>query len=153
MKYLAITLMLLGAGAVTAAAAYDEEGLSEAIISSDTAKAEAGDEEDEQTLIQENDEDLSAFVLDYIGRDIQLKGSFLFDDIKAGKVLKLSLVSVGKKAREAAGGAKTITAVFQEKPGKKYTLVFHLHSGSWGGLDIFKIEMLNAAGAGEKAKK
>jgi len=123
-------------------AAYEDEGLSEAAVSTDTAKN--GEEEDGQALIQENDEDLAAFVTDYIRKDIQLKGAFFLEEKGSRKLLKLSLASVEQKAAGSENGVKLVAAVFKDAAGKKYTAVFHLQNGPWGGLDIFKIELKTA---------
>jgi len=68
----ALSLCLSG----QAAAAYEDEGLPEAIVSTETVKN--GEEDEAQPLIQENDEDLAAFVTDYIRKDTQLKGAFFY---------------------------------------------------------------------------
>jgi hypothetical protein len=152
MKYLLVCLLAAWGAAAPAAvlAAYDEEGLSETIASSDTARP--AEEEEGQVQVQESDEDLAAFVLDYIRRDIQLKGAFLLEDKAAGKILRLELVSAENAARTGAGGNKTVTAVFKQKPAGNYTVVFHLHPVAWGGIDIFKLE-LKSPPPGPKGKK
>jgi len=122
-----------------AAAAYEDVGLPEVDTTTDTAKS--GDEDEEQPLIQENDEDLAAFVTDYIRKDIQLKGAFFIEEKSSKKVLSLSLVSVKPKPAAGENAAKTITAQFKDAAGKKATVLFHLQNGPWGGLDIFKIEL------------
>lgn len=149
MKYFLTTVLALACTA-PAAAAYDEEGLSEAVISTDMAKG--GDEEEPQPFIQENDEDLAAFVMDYIRRDTALKGSFLIEDAGEKKILKLQLVSVEQKAKTSAGAAKTVSAAFRDAAGKKYTIVFHLQIGPWGGLDIFKLDLKKNGPAGKLVK-
>jgi len=145
MKYLVITALAAVLLWPRAAAAYEEEGLSEAAVSSDTANGP--DDEEDQTLIQENDEDLSDFVTDYIRRDIQLKGSFLVEDKDSGKVLKLQLVSVEGAVSndDTEAGAKKVTAIFKDTAGKKFQVAFSLQNGPWGGLDIFKMELLTPA--------
>lgn len=150
MKFLLTALLLAGLGAGGARAAFEDEGFSEAAVSTETARN--GEEEDGQTLIQENDEDLAAFVTDYIRKDIQLKGAFLLEERTTKKLLKLALESVAQKAEDGENGAKKVAAFFKDQAGKKYSAVFHLQNGPWGGLDIFKIE-LKAAPAPAGAKK
>ena len=128
MKYLLMAALALG-GAGTARAAYEEEGLSETAVSTDAARS-GGDEEEEQPLIQENDEDLTAFVTDYVRKDIQLKGAFLMESKSEKKVLKLELASVDPKTETGEGGEKKVTAVFKDAAGKKFTGVFHLQNGA-----------------------
>jgi len=145
-----LILLALGAGLLApsyAGADYEEDGLTEAVVSTDTARV--ADEEDDQPMIQENDADLADFVTDYIKKDIELKGSFLIEDKTAKKVLKLELAGVENKTSDAEGGAKKLSAALKDAAGKKYTIVFYLHNGPWGGLDIFKIELKTTA---EKAK-
>lgn len=146
------SVLLLGALLCPAAAraAYEDEGLSEAAVSTDTVKN--GDEEEGQAVIQENDEDLAAFVTDYIRKDIQLKGAFFLEERTSRKLLKLTLASVEQKAGTAEGGVKLVTAVFKDAAGKKCTAVFHLQNGPWGGLDIFKIELKAAPAKTAPAK-
>jgi len=133
--------------AVPAAAAYEDVGLPETMASTETVKN--GEEEEEQPLIQENDEDLAAFVMDYIRKDIQLKGAFFAEDKASKKIFKLELLSVDPKAAGGETGAKTVTAQFKDSGGKKVAVLFRLQNGPWGGLDIFKIELKRA---GEKPK-
>ncbi|HAT71985.1 MAG TPA: hypothetical protein DCS63_04140 [Elusimicrobia bacterium] len=147
-----IYLALLAAGLFwpgTAAAAYEDEGLSEAAVSTETAKS--SDDEDDQTVIQENDEDLAAFVTDYIRKDTQLKGAFFMEEKATKKILRLSLSSVNPKPVNGDSGVKKVTAVFKDAAGKKYTVLFHLQNGPWGGLDIFKLEIKPHAGKAAKA--
>jgi hypothetical protein len=144
------SILLLGALSCPAAAAYEDEGLSEAAVSTDTIKN--GEEEDGQAVIQENDEDLAAFVTDYIRKDIQLKGAFFLEEKTSRKLLKLSLASVEQKAASAEGGVKLVAASFKDAAGKKYTAMFHLQNGPWGGLDIFKIELKTAPAKTSPAK-
>ncbi|MCM2266663.1 MAG: hypothetical protein NDI60_02690 [Elusimicrobiales bacterium] len=147
-----VLFALLAAGlACPAAAAYEDEGLSEAVISTEAAKA--GDEDEDQTVIQENDEDLAAFVVDYVRKDIQLKGAFFLEEPGSKKLLKLSLDSVGQKPENGEGGVKKVAAVFRDAAGKKRTAVFHLQNGPWGGLDIFRIELKPAPGKPAAAGK
>ncbi len=144
-----LILLALGAGlAGTPAYAgldYEEDGLTEAVVSTETAKN--GDEEEEQPMIQENDADLADFVTDYIKKDIELKGAFFIEDRASKRIMKLELAGVEKKTSEAEGGAKKLAASLKDAAGKKYTVVFYMHNGPWGGLDIFKIEL-----KAEKAK-
>jgi hypothetical protein len=138
MKYLILAALAAGLLWPRAAAAYEEEGLSEAAVSTDTANG--SDEDEDQTMIQENDEDLADFVTDYIRKDVQLKGAFFIEDRASKKVLKLELVSVENAAADAEGGTKKVTAVFKDAAGKKVPVAFYLQNGPWGGLDIFKME-------------
>jgi hypothetical protein len=148
---LLILALFSAALALPAAAAYDEDGLSEAAVSTDTVKN--GDDEEAQPVIQENDEDLAAFVTDYIRKDIQLKGAFLVESKPDGKILKLDLVSVEAKAAGGENGAKAVTAAFKDAAGKKFHALFHVQNGPWGGLDIFKIELKAPAAAPKKKGK
>lgn len=107
--------------------------------------APAGDEE-QQPLVQESDEDLADFVTDYIRKDIQLKGAFFFENKTSGKVLRLRLSVVEPKTRPGADGTSAVTARFDGDDGAKYTLVFWVQDGAWGGLDIFKIELERSPG-------
>ena len=150
MKHVLALLLLLGPAGY-AGAAYEEEGLTEAAVSTETAKS--GEEEEAQPVIQETDEDLAAFVTDYIRKDVQLKGAFLIESRADKKILKLDLVSVAAKAAGGDAGAKTVTATFKDQAGKRHTALFHLQNGPWGGLDIFKIELKSPkekTGAGKK---
>lgn len=155
MKLLILALFSL-ALALPAAAAYEDDGLSEAAVSTETAKN--GEDEEAQPVIQENDEDLAAFVTDYIRKDIQLKGSFLLESKPDGKILKLELVSVEARAAGGENGVKLLPVVFKDAAGKKYPAFFHIQNGPWGGLDIFRIELrykteLKAPKAAAPAKK
>jgi hypothetical protein len=137
-----LILLALGAGLLCAApvrAEYEEDGLTEAAVSTDTSKN--GDEEEMQPLIQENDADLADFVTDYIKKDIQLKGAFFIEDKATRKILKLDISSVEKRSADSEGGAKKLAATLKDAAGKKFTVVFYLHNGPWGGLDIFKVEL------------
>lgn len=131
----ALTLCLAG----PAAAAYEDEGLPEAPVSTETVKN--GEEEEDLALIQQSDEDLAAFVMDYIRKDIQLKGAFLIEDKASKKVFRLDLASIEPKAAAGENGGKTVAANFKDAAGKKTSVVFHLQNGPWGGLDIFRIEL------------
>lgn len=132
--------------ACPAAAAFEEEGLPETLVSTDTARN--GEEEEEQPLVQESDEDLAAFVTDYIRKDVQLKGAFLIEDKASGKILRLELVSVDRKAA-GENGSRAVRAGFRDAAGKKYSALFRVQLGPWGGLDIHKIEL----GTGAKPAK
>ena len=132
--------------ACPAAAAFEEEGLPETLVSTDTARN--GEEEEEQPLVQESDEDLAAFVTDYIRKDVQLKGAFLIEDKASGKILRLELVSVDRKAA-GENGSRAVRAGFKDAAGKKYSALFWVQLGPWGGLDIHKIEL----GTGAKPAK
>ncbi|MGD9642842.1 MAG: hypothetical protein AB7V08_08890 [Elusimicrobiales bacterium] len=139
---------LLAAGlACPLAAAFEEEGLPETLVSTDTARN--AEEEEEQPLIQESDEDLAAFVTDYIRKDVQLKGAFLIEDKATGKVLRLELLSVERKAAGGDNGSRAVRAGFKDAAGKKYSALFWVQLGPWGGLDIHKIEL----GTGAKPAK
>ncbi|OGR67637.1 MAG: hypothetical protein A2081_00820 [Elusimicrobia bacterium GWC2_61_19] len=149
-----IAFALLAAGLLwpaAASAAYEDEGLSETVTSTETAKN--ADEEDDQTVLQENDEDLAAFVTDYIRKDTQLKGAFFIEEKATRKILKLSLASVDPRPVNGEGGVKKVTAVFKDAAGKKYTAVFHLQNGPWGGLDIFKLEIKASAPPAKAGKQ
>ena len=136
---------------VPAAAAYEDEGLPEAPVSTETVKN--GEEEEDLALIQQSDEDLAAFVMDYIRKDIQLKGAFLIEDKVSKKVFRLELASIEPKAAAGENGGKTVAANLKDAAGKKTAVVFHLQNGPWGGLDIFKIELKTPpAGKGGKKK-
>jgi hypothetical protein len=148
-----LLLLALGAGLLCPAAAraeYDEEGLTEAAVSSDTAK-NADDEE--EPLIQENDSDLADFVTDYIRKDIQLKGAFFIEDKVTKRILKLELSAVENKASDSEGGTKKLAATLKDAVGKKFTVLFYLHNGPWGGLDISKIELKSNQEKPKPAKK
>ena len=135
-----------------AAAAYEDEGLPEIPTSTETVRG--GEDEEEQPLIQETDEDLTAFVTDYIRKDIQLKGAFFIEEKSSKKIFKLELAAVEAKAAGGENGAKAVTAHFKDAAGKKLTVIFHLQNGPWGGLDIFKIELKAAqAKAAPSGKK
>jgi hypothetical protein len=148
MKFIILTLLTvcLAAGA----AAYDEEGLPEIITSTDTAK---NSEEEGAPIIQESDEDLAAFVTDYIRRDIQLKGAFFLEDGATRKVHRLQLDSVKKSTLPGANGERGVTAVFNDEAGKKFTALFWVQAGPWGGLDIFRIDFNTPHGKGKEGKR
>ena len=152
MKLLLLVVLAL-ALAAPARAAYEDDGLSEAAASTETVKN--GEEEEAQPVIQENDEDLAAFVTDYVRKDIQLKGSFFLESKPDRKLLKLDLVSVESKAAPGENGAKKVAAMFKDAAGKKYAILFHLQAGPWGGLDIFRIELKapQAKGGAQGKKK
>ena len=131
------------------AAAYEYEDPGDIAVSSDAAQGNSY--EDEQPVIQESDEDLAAFVTDYLDKDIALKGAFLLEDKATGKVLRLRLVSVDGKIAPGAAGGWMVTAYFKDAADKRFTVLFRVRDGSWGGLDIFKIELKDPAGdAGQK---
>lgn len=132
-----LILALLSACLTAGAAAYDEEGLPETMISTDTARTV---EEEEAPIIQESDEDLAAFVTDYVRRDIQLKGAFFMEDKASKKVHRLQLDSVKKSTLPGGNGERGVTVVFNDEAGKKFTAVFWVQAGPWGGLDIFRID-------------
>ncbi len=144
----ALALCLAG----PAAAAFEDEGLTEAAASTETVRT--GDEEEDQALIQQSDEDLADFVMDYIRKDMQLKGFFLIEDKASKKILRLELSSIEPKARAGENGGRTVSAIFKDAGGKKSAVDFHLQNGPWGGLDIFKLELKSAprkaAPAGKK---
>ncbi|HNW45123.1 MAG TPA: hypothetical protein PKI19_11505 [Elusimicrobiales bacterium] len=149
MKYLMAAALALACGGAPALAAYDEEGLSEAVISTEAARN--GDEEDDAPFVQESDEDLADFVQDYIRRDTALKGAFLIEDAADRKILKLHLVSLDRKAQPAAETAKTVTAVMRDAAGKTFSVVFYVQVGPWDGLDIFKLELKRTGAAKKQA--
>lgn len=149
-----LIMLALGAGLLAPAYAgrdYDEDGLTEAAVSTDTARG--ADDEDEQPLIQENDADLADFVTDYIKKDIQLKGAFFIEDKATKRILKLDLAGVENKTTEAEGGARKLAATLKDAAGKKFTITFYLHNGPWGGLDIFKVELKTKPEKAKPAKK
>ncbi len=149
-----LILLALGAGLLApayAGADYEEDGLTEAAVSTDTLRG--ADEEEEQPLIQENDSDLAAFVTDYIKKDIQLKGAFFIEDKATKQLMKLDLAGVEKNTSTAENGAKKLSATLKDPAGKKFTIVFYLHNGPWGGLDIFKIELKTKTEKAKPAKK
>jgi hypothetical protein len=136
------------------AAAMADDDLLDAEISTETAKAyEAAADEDAQADIQESDEDLAGFVQDYVGRDSSLKGGFFIEDGAAGRILKLSLESVIKKSAEGPDNARVIEAVFKGPGGKKYPVLFYIQSAGFGGIDIFKIALKQAAPKKEENPK
>lgn len=145
----ALALCLAG----PAAAAFEDEGLPETEVSSENARN--GDEDEDQALIQQSDEDLADFVMDYIRKDTQLKGGFLIEEKASKKIFRLELSSIEPKARAGENGGRIVSAVFKDAGGKKYTVDFHLQNGPWGGLDIYKLELkapAKAAPAGKKGK-
>jgi hypothetical protein len=150
MKIVACAL-LAACLACPAAAAFEEEGLPETLVSTDTARG--GEEEEEQPLVQESDEDLAAFVTDYIRKDVQLKGAFLIEDKATGKVLRLELLSVDRKAAGGDNGSRAVKAGFKDAAGKKYSALFWVQLGPWGGLDIHKIELGTKAAKPAGGKK
>lgn len=153
---LAAALLLAAALAAPALAGYDEEGLSEAPVA-DTGTAKTapadGDAGEAQPFVQETDEDLADLVMDYVRRDTALKGSFLIEDKAAKKVMKLTLVALDTAAKDGEEGEKTVASVFRDEAGRKYAVVFHLQSGPWGGLDIFRLELKPAAAPAKAGRK
>lgn len=143
----ALALCLTG----PAAAAYEDVGLPEIVASTENARG--GEEDEDQPLIQENDEDLAAFVTDYIRKDIQLKGAFFIEDKASKKISRLELLSVEPKAAGGENADKTVTAHFKDVAGKKAAVLFSLQNGPWGGLDIFRIELKAAPAAAKKKGK
>ncbi|PKM98458.1 MAG: hypothetical protein CVU79_03125 [Elusimicrobia bacterium HGW-Elusimicrobia-3] len=143
--------LLIACLACSAAAAFEEEGLSETLVSTDTARG--GEEEEEQALIQESDEDLAAFVADYIRKDVRLKGAFLIENKATGKVLRLELLSVDRKAAGGDNGSRAVRATFKDAAGNKYSALFWVQLGPWGGLDIHRIELGPQGGKPAGGKK
>lgn len=137
MKFLIPALLGLCLAA-PAAAAFEDEGLSETIASTDTAKS--AEEEEEQPLVQERDEDLAAFVTDYIRKDIQLKGAFFLEDRASKKLFRMELASVESKAQAGENGARAVAVTLKDAAGKKHKVLFWVQAGPWGGLDIFRID-------------
>lgn len=136
--------------AAPADADYDDEGLPETITSTETARS--SDDEEDQPVVQESDEDLAAFVTDYIGRDIQLKGAFFLEDRTSRKVHRLQLASVGKKTAPGANGERGVSVVLKDEAGKRFTAVFWVQAGPWGGLDIFRIDFKVPPAGGKRSK-
>jgi hypothetical protein len=149
MRYAVCALLAL-ACAAPAAANPDENATETSVSQAADVQAGAGEDEDSQPLIQESSEDLTDFVTDYIRRDIRLKGAFFFEDKASGKVLKLQLSAVEKDTRTDDNGATAVTARFKDPSGAKYTLVFWVQDGAWGGLDISKIEERSPGKPGAK---
>jgi len=149
MKLILLTVLAFGLAA-PACAAFEEEGLPETVASTDTARG--SDEEEEQPLVQESDEDLAAFVTDYIRRDIQLKGSFFLEDKASKKVYRLQLASVERKTAPGGNGERGVTVVLKDEAGKKFPAVFWVQAGPWGGLDIFRIDFKAAPARGKAGK-
>lgn len=141
MRRLIIICALVALAAAQAGALADEE-LIDAALSTDTMKTdEAPYEDDGQAYIQESDEDLAGFVQDYVKKDVILKGSFFLEGAAPGRVLKLNLETVRKKSLAGPNNSKIVEAVFKDAAGKKHTVLFHLQSAGFGGIDIFKIEL------------
>ena len=133
----------LAALAVPQAHALQDDDLNDSLLSTDTAKTDYAPEEDEaaQPYIQESDEDLAGFIQDYVKKDTALKGSFFIEDPAARKVLKLSLATAPKKSSAGPDNTKVMEAVFKDTAGKRYSVLFHIQSAGFGGIDIFKIEL------------
>jgi hypothetical protein len=145
-------LLLCLLAAAPARAAYEEEGFSEAPASTDTVRA--SEEEEGGAYVQESDEDLAEFVLDYIRRDTALKNGFLVEEPGGGKLLRLSLMKADRLAKIGRGGsARTVGAQFRDAAGALYDLTFHLQAGPWGGLDIYRIEIRRAGPESKKPAK
>lgn len=132
------------------AAAIEDDDLNGQLVSTDTAR-QAEEEDDEQAVIQESDSDLAAFVHDYIAKDYQLRGAFFIESPDGKKILKLKLVSIAEKTKDAPGGAKTITALFTDAAGKRYEVLFYLQSSSFGGAEISKIELKQKPATGARS--
>lgn len=125
------------------ARALQDDDLSDSPLSTDTAKTDYAPEEDEatQAYIQESDEDLSGFIQDYVKKDTTLKGAFFLEDPAGRKVLKLFLDTAPKKSAAGPDNTKIMEAVFKDPAEKKYSVLFHIQSAGFGGIDIFKIEL------------
>ena len=141
---LAITGLVLGAAAI------EDDDLNGLLVSTDTVRQ--ADEEEEQVVIQESDSDLAAFVQDYVAKDCQLKGTFFIESQAKKQILRLKLVSLEKKIKDAPGGAKMLMAHFVDASGRNYGVMFYLQSSSFGGTDITKIELNPKPAAGAAAK-
>ena len=127
--------------------------MADVALSTDTAKADYTPEDEEtQGYIQESEEDLSGFVQDYVKKDSSLKGAFLLEDPASGKVLKLALEAAPKKSADGLNNTKVLEAVFKDSAGKKYTVLFHIQSAGFGGIDIFRIELKKEPKPGQKDK-
>jgi len=136
-------ILALAALACPQARALQDDDLSDSLLSTDTAKTDYAPEEDEaaQPYIQESDEDLAAFIQDYVKKDTTLKGAFFMEDPATHKVLKLSLETALKKSVAGPDNTKVMEAVFKDPGGKKHSVLFHIQSAGFGGIDIFKIEL------------
>ena len=125
--------------------------LADAISSTDTIKGDEAPDEEEfpQAYIQESDEDLSGFVQDYVKKDVYLKGAFFLEDHASGKILKLSLAIAPKRSSNGPNNTKVLEAIFKDAAGKSYPVLFHIQSVGFGGIDIFRIDLKNAAKPGQ----
>ncbi len=146
MKKLFIVCALTALACPQARALQDDD-LTDSLLSTDTTKTDYATEEDEatQAYIQESDEDLSGFIQDYVKKDTALKGAFFIEDPAARKVLKLSLDTAPKKSAAGPDNTKIMEAVFKDPGGEKYSVLFHIQSAGFGGIDIFKIELKKEA--------
>jgi hypothetical protein len=115
--------LLIACLACSAAAAFEEEGLSETLVS------------------------------DYIRKDVRLKGAFLIENKATGKVLRLELLSVDRKAAGGDNGSRAVRATFKDAAGNKYSALFWVQLGPWGGLDIHRIELGPQGGKPAGGKK
>ena len=133
----------LAALACPQARALQDDDLNDSLLSTDTARTDYATEDDEAALpyIQESDEDLSGFIQDYVKKDTALKGAFFMEDPETRKVLRLSLGTPPKKSSAGPDNTKVMEAVFKDPGGKKYSVLFHIQSAGFGGIDIFKIEL------------
>ena len=137
-----ILICALTALTCTQVRAMTDDDLSEAAVSTDTAKAEeAADAEEQQAEIQESDEDLAGFVQDYVKKDAGLKGAFFLEDAASGRILKLSLVKVLKSSTSGQQNTKIVEAIFKDPAGKKHSVLFLIRSAGFGEIDISRIEL------------
>lgn len=141
MKRLLIVCALAALACGRAGAMADDDIIA-TVSSTDAAKGDYPPE-DEETLgvIQESDEDLAAFVQDYISKDSALKGAFFIEERGSGKVLKLSLDTLLRKTSEGPDNSRIVEGVFKAAGGKKCSVLFYIQSAGFGGLDIFKVEL------------
>ena len=152
MKKIFLGCLFAAVAAAPAAAVQDDDINETAVVSTGPAGGDNGADDEDTAQIQESDEDLSSFVADYIGKDTALKGAFFIEDIAAKKVLKLTLVSVPKTVKDGDNHTRIVETVFKDATGKKYTVLFHIQSAGFSGVDIFKIE-LKTERKEEKPKK
>jgi len=150
MKILLPVLTLL-AFACPVRGAMSDDDLMEAAVSTDPARGEDAAEEDEALgIIQESDEDLTEFVRDYVSKDAALKGAFFIEVPASGRILRLNLDSIAKKAPEAPNHSRMVEGIFKDAAGKRYPVLFYIQNAGFGGLDIFRIELKKTE---EKPKK
>ncbi|OGS08734.1 MAG: hypothetical protein A2270_04060 [Elusimicrobia bacterium RIFOXYA12_FULL_51_18] len=148
-----IIVCALAALACPQARALQDDDLAEVSLSTDTTKADyAPEDEEAQGYIQESEEDLSGFVQDYVKKDTSLKGAFLLDAPASGKILKLVMETAPKKSADGPNNTKVLEAVFKDSVGKKYTVLFHIQSAGFGGIDIFRIALKKETKSGQKDK-